>query len=137
MHLCMQFSELLENYGIFIHFFITISGSFRILGISVPFYESFVRNSINSDSISQNFLACGEIKFGRRSRKKVFDLSEFFACLKMVQVFDLRVGICNTIPNYTWIWKFRKKTGSRVFRLFSLTARCSKCDFWNPGQILS
>ena len=27
--------------------------------------------------------------------------------------------------------------GYRVFRLFSLTARCSKCDFWNPGQILS
>ena len=95
----MQFSELLENYGIFIHFFITISGSFRILGISVPFYESFVRNSINSDSISQNFLACGEIKFGRRSRKKVFDLSEFFACLKMVQVFDLRVGIRNGPQN--------------------------------------
>ena len=71
MHLCMQFSELLENYGIFIHFFITISGSFRILGISVPFYESFVRNSINSDSISQNFLACGELKFGRKSRKSV------------------------------------------------------------------
>ena len=30
-----------------------------------------------------------------------------------------------------------KIIGYRVFRLFSLTARCSKCDFWNPGQILS
>ena len=67
----MQFSELLENYGIFIHIFITISGSFRILGISVPFYESFVRNSINSDSISQNFLACGELKFRQKSEKSV------------------------------------------------------------------
>ena len=124
MHLCMQFSELLENYGIFIHLFITISGSFRILGISVSFYESFVRNSINSDSISQNFLACGELKFGRRSRKKVFDLSEFFACLKMVQVFDLRV------PSENWYGPSRQKWKKIYHSSLGILARVSGAPQW-------
>ena len=32
---------------------------------------------------------------------------------------------------------YEKKTGFGIFHVFSLIARCSKCDFWNPGQILS
>ena len=73
------------------YLFIKIERSFENFSISATFCEIREQFKQFRNPNSQNFLACGELKVIWKSQK-VFDLSEFFACLKMAQVFDLSMN---------------------------------------------